>query len=251
MHRVATTVAILAFQWLTLGSDTPRPTPSIVVPSLMSSLPALTLWSWQRAEDLRALNPKTTAIAYLDQTVRVSASVEAVPRRQVFAYPAGSTLVPVVRIEVQPGANLGAQAQEEVVDLIVMSASSPDSAAVQIDFDATRSQRDFYRGILSSVRRRVPQNLPLSMTALVSWCSYDDWISGLPVDEAVPMFFRMGPDRGRAGTAELRIVEPLCGSSAGVSTRETWPEDLDGKRVYIFPDRGWKQDFSLLNRKLR
>lgn len=246
MRRVATTLAVLAFQWIFLGADTPRPAATVIASARMGGLPLLTLWSWQRAEDLRDIDRKSTAIAYLDQTVRVGSSVEAVPRTQAFAFPAGSTLVPVVRIEVQAGAELGSRAQEKVAEIIAQSASRPGSAALQIDFDATRSQRDFYRGILLLVRHRIPQNMPLSMTALVSWCSYDDWIGGLPVDEAVPMFFRMGPDARRIGAAELRIVEPLCSGSVGVSTHEVWPEEMNGKRAYVFADHGWNEDFPLL-----
>jgi Protein of unknown function (DUF3142) len=246
MRRLATAFAVLAFQCVFLGSDTQRPAATAIASARMSGLPPLTLWSWQRAEDLRAINRKSTAIAYLDQTVKVGASVEAVPRTQAFAFPAGSTLIPVVRIEVQPGADLGSRAQRKVAELITRSASRPGSAALQIDFDATRSQRNFYREILFSVRHRIPQNMPLSITALVSWCSYDDWIGGLPVDEAVPMLFRMGPDARRIGAAELRIVEPLCSGSVGVSTHEPWPEEMSQKRTYVFADRGWNEDFHVL-----
>ena len=47
--------------------------------------------------------------------------------------------------------------------------------------------------LLAEVRRRVPVSMPLSITALTSWCESDGWIAGLPVVEAVPMLFRMGP----------------------------------------------------------
>ncbi len=33
------------------------------------------------------------------------------------------------------------------------------------------------------------------MTALASWCAGDDWLRDLPVDEAVPMLFRMGVEK--------------------------------------------------------
>ncbi len=99
----------------------------------------------------------------------------------------------------------------------------------------------------------MPASLPLSITALASWCSYDDWIATLPVDEAVPMLFRMEPDRRRArpDRPELRIREPLCTGSVGISTHEPWPEEMADKRIYIFADRGWRNDLSLLSdRKL-
>src|SRR5262249_25558262 len=116
-----------------------------------------------------------------------------------------------------------------------------------------RSQRDFYRDLLIDLRRQLPPGLPLSITALASWCSYDDWLRKLPIDEAVPMFFRMEPDRRRASTtlAAFRIREPLCQASVGVSTAEAWPSDMDGKRIYVFPDNGWRVDsVARLERKL-
>jgi hypothetical protein len=90
----------------------------------------------------------------------------------------------------------------------------------------------------------MPATLPLSITALASWCSFDDWLRGLPVDEAVPMMFRMEPDRRRAPPSidDFRIREPLCSSSVGVSTNEPWPLNLAGKRLYVFPDNGWRID---------
>ncbi|HUH64622.1 MAG TPA: hypothetical protein VLZ50_16565, partial [Terracidiphilus sp.] len=62
--------------------------------------------------------------------------------------------------------------------------------------------------------------------------------------EAVPMMFRMEPDRRRAppNVDEFRIREPLCLSSVGLSTTEPWPSRLDGRRIYIFPDNGWGND---------
>src|SRR6266536_2320521 len=158
----------------------------------MQKLPSHTLWTWQRSENLSAIDPTTTAIAYLDQTVRIGASVKRVPRTQGFAYPTKAVLIRVVRIEVLRDAKLDRAVLDEVVEAILRSAGAR-SAALQIDFDATRSQQEFYRRLLVLLRRRMPPALPLSMTALVSWCSYDDWLGGLPVDEAVPMFFRMGP----------------------------------------------------------
>jgi hypothetical protein len=163
----------------------------------------------------------------------------------------------VVRIEVEAGTDLkdenGQAMAREAAGLVLDSAARPGIRALQVDFDATRSQRKFYTALLSELRARMPADLPLSITALASWCSADDWIGRLPVDEAVPMFFRMEPDRRRAPAdrPEFRIREPLCGASVGVSTHERWPSDVAGKRIYIFADRGWRQDLALLaNRRL-
>jgi hypothetical protein len=219
----------------------------------MRHLPPRTLWAWERSEDLRTIDPQTTAIAWLDQTLLLGASVVSEPRRQSLTYPSSATRIAVVRIETLPGAVLDAPQEQQTLSLLLKSARLPGIAAFQVDFDATRSQRGFYTVLLKDLRRQMPADLPLSITALASWCSYDDWISTLPVDEAVPMFFRMEPDRRRAPTdlPQFRIREPLCKESVGVSTHEAWPMQMAGKRIYIFADRGWREDLSLLaDRKL-
>jgi hypothetical protein len=219
----------------------------------MRHLPPRTLWAWERPEDLRTIDPQTTAIAWLDQTLLLGAHVVSEPRRQSLTYPTSATRIAVVRIETLPGAMLDAAQEQQALSLLLKSARLPGIAALQIDFDATRSQRGFYSVLLKDLRRQMPAKLPLSITALASWCSYDDWIATLPVDEAVPMLFRMEPDRryAPADVPQFRIREPLCMGSVGVSTHEAWPEQMAGKRIYIFADRGWREDLSLLaDRKL-
>jgi hypothetical protein len=207
----------------------------------MELLPRITLWAWERREDLRGADPNQFAIAYLDQTLTIDLSVNREPRRDAIVFPSRSTRIPVVRIETARFAVLDEEARTEAVQAILMSANQPGIAALQVDFDATLSQRAFYRSVLIDLRRQMPRELPLSITALASWCSWDDWIGGLPVDEAVPMFFRMEPDRRRAPTNAdgFEIREPLCRGSIGVSTREHWPSAMGQKRVYVFPDKGW------------
>lgn len=219
----------------------------------MMRLPLRTLWVWERPEDLHSIDPSTTAIASLDQTILLGADTVSRPRRQPFSYPSTVKRIAVVRIEAVAGARLDAARELEVANLLLNSADQPDIAAFQVDFDARRSQRGFYSALLRDVRRRMPAGLPLSITALASWCTYDDWIGALPVDEAVPMFFRMEPDRRRVpvDAPQFRIREPKCMASAGISTREAWPDDLANKRIYLFADRGWREDISLLaDRKL-
>lgn len=233
-------LALFLLGWCcAIRSDT---TPRL--PQRMIHLPRLTLWAWERREDLSSLSSKKFAVAYLDQTLMLGLNANPVPRRQPLIFPTAASRIPVVRIETQPGAVLDDQMRSQAVQAILNSARQPGIAALQIDFDATRSQRDFYRALLADVRRQMPAQLPLSITALASWCSYDDWLRGLPIDEAVPMFFRMEPDRGRAPAdlAAFRIREPLCQSSAGISTTEPWPPQLSGKRIYLFADNGWQTD---------
>lgn len=212
----------------------------------MHALPGRTLWVWERSEDLRSIDPRTTAIATLDRTIVLDRKLTVIPRRQFYAYPDGTKRIAVVRIEAPGPAS--SDLEPATADAILDLAFAPGIAALQVDFDARHSQRRFYRALLRDLRRRMPPNLPLSMTALVSWCSNDDWIATLPVDEAVPMFFRMEPGRRFAppNAPELRIREPLCSASVGISTHEPAPAFRGDRRIYIFPDRGWHADLSLL-----
>jgi len=229
----------------------------------MQGLPRVTVWAWERREDLRELDPESTAVAYLDRTIAIDArGVVVTPRRGAMLLPVSAALkkIPVVRIETAPDAVLDGAAAAKTVDAIVEAAHADEAAssatpaalpaALQIDFDAKVSERGWYRTVLQSVRRRMPETMPLSMTALASWCSYDSaWLRDLPVDEAVPMLFRMEPDRRRFapnGSREVdndfQLREPVCLGAVGISTREAWPHDMAGQRVYIFPDKGWQSD---------
>jgi len=211
--------------------------------SRLDHLPRITLWAWERRENLATLDTQRTMVAYLDRTVTIGPAVMSQPRRNPIVLPTTAKRIPVVRIEVAPGAVFDDATRASVVRQLLSAASEPGAEALQIDFDATRSQRGFYRQLLLDVRQQMPAQLPLSMTALASWCSWDSWLNGLPVDEAVPMMFRMEPDRQRAprDLDEFKIREPLCRSSVGISTTEPWPENIHGKRIYIFADEGWRR----------
>jgi hypothetical protein len=131
--------------------------------------------------------------------------------------------------------------------------------ALQIDFDATLSEHALYRDLLIEVRKKLPPNFPLSITALASWCIGDRWLDQLPagtIDEAVPMLFRMGQ-----GTIEVThylaggssFTVPACSTSLALSTDEPFSRDilagrfsigdapLKSLRVYIFSPRAWQQ----------
>jgi hypothetical protein len=129
-----------------------------------------------------------------------------------------------------------AQLQKTADEIASLSALS-NISVVQIDFDATVSERDFYRALLHEVKPRVPS---LSITALASWCAGDRWLSDLPIDEAVPMLFRMGPDKHQFRSGKP-FDAPICQSSAGVSTDEPVnapPVD----RLYIFNPDSWSRE---------
>ena len=66
------------------------------------------------------------------------------------------------------------------------------------------------------VRRRLPRDLPLSMTALASWCAGDTWIEALPVDEAVPMLSRWGRIAPRSPAASATTRRSAIAAAAGL-----------------------------------
>jgi len=208
----------------------------------IESLPRRVLWAWERPEDLRGHAGDSIAIAYLAATVRLHAEgVEWIPRRQPLKVDADAQMIAVVRVEShgrwRPDLRAGEPAV--VAGRLVASANAPRVRALQIDFDATVSQRAFYRELIFETRRRLPADLPLTMTALASWCT-ETWLDELPIDEAVPMLFQMG-DGGpefRATGASGRWRAKICRDAVGLSTDEPRVPDR-GRRVYLFNPRGW------------
>jgi hypothetical protein len=210
----------------------------------MAHLPRITVWTWARREDLRLIDPVTTTVAQLVFTlVQDGPMLRMQPQRNTLTLPSDPSLrrIAVVRLETHQPV-LSPATASQAADAILLALHSPTPDALQIDFDAIRSEREWYRLILNDLRAKLPADLPLSITALASWCSHDRWMTGLPVDEAVPMLFRMEPGVRGVSDPKIAIREPLCMGSVGISTHEAWPADLGGKRVYVFPDRGWQRD---------
>ena len=65
---------------------------------------------------------------------------------------------------------------------------------VQLGFEVRQLQRAFSSAVVQDVRRQLPADTALSITALASWCAGDYWLHDLPADEIVPMARRMGRD---------------------------------------------------------
>ncbi len=212
--------------------------------SRVLNTPRVILWAWERPEDLRFIVPDRVGVAFLAGSIYLGQQPVMHPRRQPLRVSANSPLIAVVRLEntlTPPAAFDDAYRSQMAQQILRLAAASPVDA-VQIDFDAVRSQHQFYRQLLTDLRRQLPTAIPLSITALGSWCVGDDWLRGLPIDEAVPMLFRMGPDRAAIEETLASgedFPEPLCRGTVGISTDERWPVSLPGKRVYVFHPRAW------------
>lgn len=207
----------------------------------MDSLPHITVWAWERRDNLTELDTNRAAVAMLVETITQDGPILRIaPQRNRVFLPANARKIAVVRIETHQPFLSQSTASAVALELAHVANNAHGAVAFQIDFDAARSEREWYRDVLKQTRAALPKEMPLSITALASWCSGDRWIHTLPIDEAVPMLFRMEP--GMRGDHNIPIREPLCADSAGISTREDWPRNLAGKRIYIFADHGWRQD---------
>jgi len=215
--------------------------------SRATTRPQVILWAWERPEDLTFIDPQKTSVAFLAKTIYLRGDKVVVkPRLQPLKVAPGTKLVAVVRIETDrtdlPTLS-SAQAKQTAREILNSSVSS----LVQIDFDATVSQRNFYRELLTTVRRQLPQSTSVSITALASWCARDDWLHDLPIDEAVPMLFRLGVEQRqfqrRLETGQ-RFESRMCQNAAGVSTDE--PVNSPAvDRLYIFSPHPWdKKSFT-------
>jgi len=210
----------------------------------LGRLPHVMLWAWERREDLSFIDPQKVGVAYLAGTLHLSGDRALMrPRLQPLIVPLDAVMVAVIRIEADrmPAPTMSLRQRADAARAIARIADhSP--AAIQIDFDATHSQRAFYRDLLADVRGRIPPAMPLSITALASWCIYDDWIGDLPIDEAVPMLFRMGADSAAIDQFLRRGADfaPALGRySVGISTDEPSRAVPAGRRVYIFSPHAW------------
>ncbi len=251
-------------------------------PGRLEKLPPITFWAWERPEDMRYVSPDQAAIAFLAKTIYLhSPSADGVtgssaiftvrPRLQPLRVPHGVPLIAVIRIESGPEPR-SAPAQQFISPLhdfsysgaqrallaeeVAALQSLPGISAVQIDFDAPASAHAFYAALLQDVRAKLSPFLPLSITALASWCIGDRWLDQLPpatIDEAVPMLFRMGPDAANVANflhSNGNFPVAACRGSLGLSTDESLSRDLltpeysatfDARqnRIYIFAPHAW------------
>src|SRR6266700_4490065 len=213
-----------------------------------NGFPRIVLWAWDRSEDLSSLNPQRFAVAFLAQTLILKGDdVVLTPRRQPLKVPPEAKLIAVTRIESQKTTGerpaLIDLQRRKVVRLIMRTLELKNGSALQIDFDAVSSERQFYRSLLQELRQKLPDKVPLSMTALASFCVGDRWLQDLPVDEAVPMIFRMGADdqpiKNLLATGN-DFREPLCRRSYGIALDE--PLDMQfekSRRLYVFNNHAW------------
>src|SRR5258706_746668 len=214
----------------------------------LREMPRVMLWAWERPTDLRFINPKETGVAFVARTIRLHAGeMEVRPRLQPLDLPEATSVMAVARVETDAvhKPEFSALQRDRVAGAIAGMAKLPNVSNIQIDFDATQSERVFYRDVIFEVRRRLPDSVGLSITALASWCTYDDWLSDLPIDEAVPMLFRMAGD-GKQIARRLDAGEDFlalpCRHSYGISIDEPRSGLSMTRRLFVFKPGSWTED---------
>jgi hypothetical protein len=206
--------------------------------------PRLWIWAWDRPEDLRFLKPEEAGVAFFVLGLHVHrVGMDVRPRTAPLRLAEGMHRLAVVRLEVDL-----ASLPEDRLGLIVAAIQDqgmvPGIEALQLDFDATRCQRPLYRKLLGRLRAALGDRIPITITALASWCMGDRWLRDLPVAGAVAMLFQMGPDSAEALTW-LRRGRPLAGVA---KTPPDWGLGLEqplpvsppaGARTFLFSNHPW------------
>ncbi len=218
---------------------------ALLLLALASPVHAATwLWAWDRAEDLRGLPPGVGVAYFAVQFDARDDTFVATWRRPPLHVDPATPLTAVLHVEAfHPGhaPALDDAAATRWSEALADAARRVGSARVQVDFEARASQLDFYRRVLVGLRARLAPRTFLSITALASWCGDAGAVAALPVDEIVPMYFRMGPHERALWRERSRQPERLpaaCRRAAGLALDE--PRFAAAPTVYLFAPRPWR-----------
>ena len=212
-----------------------RPAPSPSSP--------LVLWAWERPEDLRFAGA-SAEVAVQTGFVELSGDgLQARGRRSPLrtASPPSTALVHV-QIDHDRPLEWTPLLRSRTSAAILHYAAAVPVRRVQLDFEVRGSERAVLLDVLADLRRGLPAGTALSMTALASWCDTEGWLDRAPVDEIVPMVFRM-----TAGGEALRkrlaaggdFRNPRCRTALGIATDSPVVRAPPGRRVYLFNPRSW------------
>jgi hypothetical protein len=218
--------------------------------------PRLVLWAWERPEDLRFAGPDVEVAAQTGFVALRGEGVWSRGRRFPLKAAPGQPTTAVVHVQIEGHEPLAwtPDQRRAAARAVLAYARQPWARRVQVDFEVRRSQRQVLLDLLADVRAGLPRGTILSMTALASWCETEDWLSAAPVDEIVPMLFRMGPpgEAIRERLAEGRdFTNPRCREAVAISADTPLPRLPSGRRIYLFSPRSWSaRDFQQMRRRV-
>ena len=209
-----------------------RPAPSTLI-----------LWAWERPEDLRFAAGRAEVAVQTGFLSIDGATILSRGRRHPLKVDEAPT-TNVVHVQIEPDRPLDwtPLLRRQVSAAILHYALVAPARRVQIDFEVRASQRGVLLQTLSDVRHALPAGTILSMTALASWCETESWLDAAPVDEIVPMLFRM--QRGEE-TIRRRLAaggdfrNPRCRTALAIAADSPPVRAPAGRRVYLFDPRSW------------
>jgi hypothetical protein len=217
--------------------------------------PQLVIWAWERPEDLRFANRDAEVAVQMGFIALSGERIEIRGRGHPLLAAPGQVATAVVHIEIDHRRPLvwTPAAEAEVAHAVVDLARVSGARRLQVDFEVRASERPILLGLLRAIRAELPPGIVLSMTALASWCETEDWLGEAPVDEVVPMLFRMG--RGDALKAKLAaggdFANPRCRQALAISTDAPLGRIPNRRRVYLFNPRSWTAgDFAAVRRRV-
>jgi hypothetical protein len=210
-------------------------------------------WIWPDSNGpLRARSgaaPYHEAAVLVESLVLRADGVERGGRTQPLILPAGVRLIPVVHVEAAADApaDLTPAQRDAVLAAVRRQAGTAAAGAglLQLDFEAPFRQRQAYRELVASVRSELLVGVRLSVTALAHWCTQGDWLDRLPVDEVVPMLYRLGPHddtwRRRFVQGDPSLARRCRGPALGFATNDPPPAALLARatRPYWFDEAAW------------
>lgn len=210
--------------------------------SVAEPAPEIFWWYWDRpAGQLPPPAPGVGAAVVVTHLILSGEAVFRQSRRNALPLPDGVMVIPVIHVEVDPAHPFAGNAAQlhGLRDAVIDAAVRGTPAWVQLDFEARQSQRAFWLAAVHAIKAALPTTPRLSVTALASWCHGDRWLGDAPVDEVVPMYFRLGRVRPAfVSRSAAGVDEPLCAQAHGVADDEPdWPVALPGRR-YVFLGRG-------------
>ena len=205
------------------------------------------VWAWERPEDLRFL-PQDTGVAAQMAFIDIKGGAFAARGRRFPLQTAHAPHTNVIHIEINPDEPVqwSPALRKELAGAVLDYARAIPAETVQIDFEVKQSERPILLHVLHDVRAGLPSTKRLSMTAIASWCN-ETWLEQAPVDEIVPMLFRMGdgdaPVRARLSEGK-DFINPRCRSALAISTDTPIGQAPTGRKIYLFNPNSWsKSDF--------
>jgi hypothetical protein len=214
------------------------------------------VWAWERPEDLRFVGDTADVALQSGFIVLSGDGVEARGRRFPLRM-SGRPSMALVHVQIDHSRPLAwtPDQRRQAAQAVLAFGETPGADGLQVDFEVRRSERGVLLDLLSDVRRGLPKDKRLSMTALASWCETETWLNQAPVDEIAPMLFRMGPG-GLPLKAKLEaggdFANPRCRTALAVSTDTPLAHaPADGRRIYLFDPHSWTQlDYTALREEI-